>query len=570
MITGRGAVSMAMGDNGEHASLGLAGVLAVGFSSDRLPEYATWSNVVDSDSPGGFVCVEVDPGARSGDLTSTTASPATVPRPDGPARPPGMTASSCGVRAPTPGDPASPAEWEPAGRSSRSGLLPRHPPAGGLALSPTEPDLENAVPMDVTHSARLRWTALAGAGAVLLLAVAPSGAAAEEPEEAGCPVVAAAQGVQVMVSASDNLLLQAPSGAGVPVAQACVDYGIQDSSGFAANPYPGSTVVALPALLRGQTGQAVPDYPAYVASRHPSVEESKAERQGHALSSRSTATSTKAQARSGVGSDAASAGSAAALAEAVVNPDTRQAIATATAETQPLTINDVLRLGEVRSVATAKVDAAGKVTRDSQLRIGRTEVAGQVVEITPDGVRAAGQPVGLPDANPAEALEQVGVRVRYLAQEKTARGVLSAGIEIFARHQDPQSGAVYTAQYTFGRSFAAAQQVERPAGRAGGDVPLPPVQDSGSAGAAPVAEDVPVGDAVAGGPAPAEAPLPAAGPPDSAAAPEPVIAAPARLAGNPVDMGVTGLYLVLVFGAVAMFACGTLLRLLGVKTRWTS
>lgn len=37
VITGRGAFSMAMGDNGEHASLGLAGVLAVGFTSDRIP-----------------------------------------------------------------------------------------------------------------------------------------------------------------------------------------------------------------------------------------------------------------------------------------------------------------------------------------------------------------------------------------------------------------------------------------------------------------------------------------------------------------------------------------------------
>ncbi len=74
VITGRGAVSMAMGDNGEHASLGLAGVLAVGLTSDRIPEYATWSNVVDSESPAGFVSVDVDPGTRANGMTSMTVT----------------------------------------------------------------------------------------------------------------------------------------------------------------------------------------------------------------------------------------------------------------------------------------------------------------------------------------------------------------------------------------------------------------------------------------------------------------------------------------------------------------
>lgn len=74
VITGRGAVSMAMGDNGEHAALSLAGVLATGFTSDRIPEYATWSNVVDAESPGGFVCVDVDPGTRRSGTTSLTVT----------------------------------------------------------------------------------------------------------------------------------------------------------------------------------------------------------------------------------------------------------------------------------------------------------------------------------------------------------------------------------------------------------------------------------------------------------------------------------------------------------------
>ncbi|MFD7446294.1 hypothetical protein [Streptomyces sp. NPDC059909] len=409
-----------------------------------------------------------------------------------------------------------------------------------------------------------RGRGLVGTGAVVLLVCLPPADVAAEPgEEGGCPVTATAQGVQVMVSASDNAALQAPSGVGVPVAQACVDHGVEESSGFASSPYPGESIVSAPALIGSQTGQSIPGYPAYAASRYPSPEKAETGQQGHTLSSHSDKNSTRAQARTQLGQDAASAETTA-RANAAVDPVRRASSASATADTQPITLNGVLQLGRVRSEATATVGRDGKLVRASQLSVGRTEVAGQVVEITEDGVQAVGQKGPLPESDPAKALEAAGVRVRYLRPENTEQGVTSAGVEILVRQQDTQSGAVYTVHYTFGRAFAAAAPVEPPPG-GGGDVPPlegpPPAAGGGEEGPPAAPPDA----------APAEEPpdeQPSA--PDDGASSGPKNPSPAHLIGNPVDMGMTGLYLVVAFGAVATFAFGTLLRLLGVRTRWTS
>lgn len=395
-------------------------------------------------------------------------------------------------------------------------------------------------------------------------------AVADEPSDVdvgGCPVLAVAQGVQVVVSKSDDFFLQAPAGMATPVAQACVDYAVSESFGFASHPYPGSAVVGLPPLLRGLTQVPVPDYPAFASSSHPSPKESKQENEAYALSSRSTERSSEARAASGVSGDDAAAGSMTAAAVSEVDPRAGSSAATATSDTQPVTINGVLELGRVRSVASVTADREGRLKWDSQLTIGRTTVADQVVEITPDGVRAAGETVQLPDADPVEELEAAGVQVRYLTAAQSSRGVLSSGIEVTARQRDEQSGAVYTARYTFGRAFATAARVTE--GNDGAAAPGLGV-GSGEAGLEQAdevsarADDVGSGSAEVGdAPQAAEAPEPAE-------APRVAQEERPRLASRPLDMGFAGLYLAIALGAVAMFGSGTLLRLLGVKTRWTS
>lgn len=412
-----------------------------------------------------------------------------------------------------------------------------------------------------------RWRTFAGLGGALALAAIPAGASAEEPA-VGCPVVATAQGLQVTVSSSDNILLTAPAGAGVPVAQACVDYAVRDSAAFASSPYPGETVILAPGLINNQIGESgpqVPPYPAYAASRYPAREHSEQNGNGYALRSDSGETSSSARARSALAPEDGGGGdSTLTTASVAVDPTVGTATSKATSDTQPFTVNDVLQLGRVSSLAAVTIGRDGEPDLASDLRIGHTTVGGQEVVITPDGVKAAGETTAIPQPPPTDVLEQAGVTVRYLPVDRTANGVLSAGVEITARQEDPESGSVTTVRYTLGRSFAAAAPPEAQAALPSVDVPQPPAAPSPPAAAdAPPPGGSGVGDALS-----PDASAPGVAP----EAPPAVIAgaAPQQLAGRPVDIGVAGSYVVLAFGALVMFATGMLLRLLGVKTRWTS
>jgi hypothetical protein len=373
------------------------------------------------------------------------------------------------------------------------------------------------------------------------------------PEAGGCPVVAGAQGLQLMGSASDNLFLAAPTGAGVPVAQSCVDVRIASSTGYASSPYPGDTVLSL-------VGEA--KFPGYASSQYPADPRSKADGPGFSMTSTSKEHSSKATARAGLVEQPAHAASTVASAQSLVDPRTGAATATATSDTQPLTINDVLELGRIRSSATATIADGGELHRDSVLQVGRTTIAGQEAQISPDGVEAVEAKVGIPDVNPNDVLAKAGIEVRFIGEEKTSQGVVSAGIEIIARQTNPDSGAEYVVHYTFGRAFASAKAVEPQPGLAGLSPPAPadtdePALNQGSA------ESAGTGSVSGGGPAP----VPDVPPGDGEAPPQAALAAPVQPVSSPVDIGATTLYLVLAFCGLVLFASGTLLRLLGVKTR---
>jgi len=382
------------------------------------------------------------------------------------------------------------------------------------------------------------------------------------PAEGSCSAaLAVAHGVQVTVTRSDNLLLEKPGGSGVPVAQACVDYSLRDATAFASSPYPGPILVGLAA--RVPTG-----YPAYVHSRYPGAEESEVDEPGMKLLARSSETASTGRGQTALDPENGTA-SALAVADSSVDPAAGTSIATATAEVQPLTVKDVLRVGEVDSVAKARSTKDGTIERSSDLRVGRTTVAGQEVVITPRGVQAAGQTTAIPDTGSVEEqLAQAGVTVRYLRAEKTSAGILSAGIEINVENEDP-GGAGTTVHYLLGRSFATAAPVDT----------TPTSRDGQSGLSGPPASGGEVGP-VSPGSAPeapvAEASVPDAAPPAPESAPQPKVAGEQgtaqsmALAGHPVDLGISAVYLVIVLGAVAMFVSGTLVRVLGVKTRWTS
>lgn len=421
-----------------------------------------------------------------------------------------------------------------------------------------------------------RWRVLAVLvlvpAALVLVPAALSRAAGEAAASSQYAVSAAADGVRVSVLAQDFLLVDDLLDAGIPSAQAVVD-SLGNSSGFASNPYPGATVLSVPPLASGAFGQQVPDYPLHAASRHPTKPESKVEHQGYSLSSKSTETSTEAAALADLTPEGGDAGRSAATATSTVDPATGAATAKAISDTQSLTINGVLQLGRVHSTATVTSKPDGKLTRSSELSIADTRVAGQRVAITPEGVRAAGQTAGLPSSDQVtETLKQAGVSVRYLAAEKGPNGIVSAGIEVIAKRKDPTEGssATVTVRYVFGRASAAAggsaEELPGPAPLDSGQDHAGAPQAASESGDAPTSEGTAAPEAApaaASGPAPADAPPPAL-------ADRPAEQPAALLMARPGDLGGMGIYVTLVFVALATFAGGTLLRLLGVRTRWMS
>ena len=386
-----------------------------------------------------------------------------------------------------------------------------------------------------------------------LAGLAVAGRAAAQSTGNNCPVTATAQGAEIAFSANDNVLTQAPAGAGVPAVQACVNFGLGSSSAYASNPYPGETVLS---ITQGAPS-AAPAYPFYVSSSYPSTPHAGSAQPGYSLDAASTKTSSTSAAKTGGAQGGGSAGAVVASTTATVDPATGASQATAQADTQPLTINGVLVLGQVHSMASDAAGPGGRHVSQSVLQIGRTTVAGQVVQITPQGIQAAGHTVPLPGAGLAGALRQAGVSVRYLSAVKTSQGVESAGLEVTAVQKNPDTGGIYTVDYVFGRSFAAAA----------------PVPANGSTGVSsqPGAAAPSPGGALRS-PGGARGSPGALGPTGGAAGRMQlplVTGGPGSLRSARVqDMGIPGVYLVTVLCVLAMFGCGTLLRLLGVRNRW--
>lgn len=407
---------------------------------------------------------------------------------------------------------------------------------------------------------------------VLALIALPMAGPASADLQLTYDVTAAADGVRSSVYLDNFLIVSELADVGAPTAQATANSAL-GNAGFASYPYPGSTVLAAPDTVGGATGQDVPPYPLYARSKHPTEPESAVEQPGYSLRSRSGESFSDSAATAGVAVDPGSVGKTAASARAEVDPDSGVAVATAESDAKNLVVNGVLELGGVHSTATVTSRPDGTVSRSSELSIVDTRVAGQRVRITPDGLEAAGQQIGAPSSEQlTQTLEEAGVQLRYLAAEKGSDSIVSAALEVIATRKDPTGGsnATLTVRYVFGRASASAGGS---ATQFSSDAPLDTGGDQGASrqasaepGTAPAAPEAATSDSM-----PAAAPTPA-----QLDVPTPEVAEgkqtqqAARLLGWPSDLGAVGIYLTLVFAALATLVGGTLVRLLGVRTRWMS
>lgn len=424
--------------------------------------------------------------------------------------------------------------------------------------------------------------ALAGFVGPAALAFAPLPRASADAACANFTAVGASQGVQGKVDHSGFIVDE--EDVDVPAAQAVVD-SLGDSGGYAAEPYPGSSV--LTAL--GLTPVPASDYPAVAQSSYPTQPHTAVSAPGVSLTADSQSLSSSADATSGGQSGtAASVGALAATALARCGGD-GTVTANAVSNDQGLSFDGgVLRMGVVDSGAKAVTGGDGKDLLSAELDAGQITVGGQSAELTPAGLVANGSGTSLPSVDPLnQVLSAAGITVTYLAERRDpdGNGIVSPGMAVTLTHQG--YGAQPTdVTYVFGQSYARAlngaaaggfaasglNQTSTPAGGTaqasssvitGGTMPVVPSASSGV--------QQPLGSA-------GEAATPTLG--NLSTTPAAMPAAPSGVStrGRPtsqqvvlpaaVDVSALSLYAMIVLGGVLIFGMTLLFRSIGLKLKW--
>lgn len=271
---------------------------------------------------------------------------------------------------------------------------------------------------------------------------------------------------------------------GASTTQATLD-SLGDSKAFAANPFPGTLVVSLPATLAGSVAKrSAPDYPLIAQSSYPSAPEGSAGAGAIQLNATSGATSSKATATDGTNHSTV---------ETTSDPKSDVVRAYAEATLSSVAVNDLFVLDGIRSTATVVRAPGEEPQRSAELSVARMMVLGQTFVVRPDGVELLSQKV--PTGGDAQKtlqplLDQLaaqGVSLSFAAPVNTPTGIVSGAVEIMYKTTIPNVG-VSTTILTFGRTYASvsntAGESGLQAGTSAGDV-LAAVGAGGSVRSAP-------------------------------------------------------------------------------------
>jgi hypothetical protein len=402
--------------------------------------------------------------------------------------------------------------------------------------------------------------------------------------------VAAAEGARLTVAVKNFLVVERIIDGGGPVAQAALD-SLGNSKGFASNPYPGEAGLAVPGLLAAQ-GAPSSSYPFIAESSHPARPESRVGQPPYELVSRSGAESTTAEATAGGRNQDAAVMFFSAKAETARAPD-GSVTAEAVSRAESFSAGP-LRIGRVVSRAKVVRSPGRQPVRESELVVENISIGDQSVAFTQQGLALPGATVPIPPAGPlAEMLAAAGMRLSYLAPVESPDGVAAPGLEITAERDIPGVGRSVTT-HTLGRASVRASVVEDSAGldlppevsAPGGEAPAPTAvgagagPDSAPAPATGIAPDGLVFDRSAFGSATLGSPgegTPAASSEGAAAERAAQAAAPPALLSPEaprlaVSSRVSTRSIFAVLGAAALLALAAthLVRVLAVRSGWTS
>lgn len=429
-----------------------------------------------------------------------------------------------------------------------------------------------------------------------MAAISPAGPAGAAVNFAG---VATADAARVTVVVPNAPATSNVVDTGVTSAQAVVT-SAGTSRAYASNPYPGENAVTLHGTLAGFGVAGVPPYPLYAESMNPGTPKAEIGTGPFHLLATSTPTTSDGVATSGL------AGEQSALLTSAVTSvhqeDDGGVLSKAESKVQGFAAGP-LKIASIVSSAQTKLPATGgALEKASSLDITGVSVNDVAVRLTDKGLVAQGQTVPVDPKALEEALAQAHIKLTYLAPENLPNGIVGAGLRVstqFTLPGSPPSDVVWQ----FGRALTAID------GAGGGGSLLPPVGEVGSTEPGPVPGPPPDAGPTVSSSAPptvesaassgalstdlasssgrgAFAALPAAGssaetpsaagasgqqqaaaPAETAAAAGPQSQPPAAVA-RPASVSKgddSGLYLMLVAGAAALFVVAQALGAVGVR-----
>lgn len=407
----------------------------------------------------------------------------------------------------------------------------------------------------MSHPARLGlWLAL-----LLVSSAALAGrvvvAAGATPGPPSFRAAASAEGVRASVIAEGAPVTNHVVDAASPLAQASLD-STSGSAALGSVAYPGDLVVTAPGLLAGfsggQTSDLVPPYPLIAVAGSTTTPKSAVDVPGASMRAAADGRHADASAATGAGTEAGSAATVGVSATVIAGEDD---VVTSSASSDVSSVRiGPLVLGRLAADSVTVRGPDAEVTRESSFEVTGVSIEGIDVRITSEGLMVADTALPIPVSAVQTVLDGAGISLRWIEEEETEDGIVSAGLVVTMVQDLPAVVTPATFAFTFGRAAASVSTVSLPA--VGLDVP--------GTGAAPPTRPS------------------AGGPTQSSVAPSPAVAAPAAPAPaaptQPASLVRTGaaplfdlttFYLVLMVAAACAGAVLELIRHLGVRLRWT-
>jgi hypothetical protein len=475
--------------------------------------------------------------------------------------------------------------------------------------------MTNAGPLP--RGSRKKVFMLISAIAVAVTALLAGPALADTSISGGLPssnnftVAAEGDAMEITITDPSAPLIQAYSAS--PYGASATLSSLGESLADAGAPY-APVIYGLPPLVNGlgSGGQlpTLPPLPGYVSSSYPAQPTGQEVIDGYDVAATSSGTTSVGQVSLGAQAPGAANPTMFASAQTTVNGD-GSVTATAVAGADAVNFGQLFDIGNVSSTETMTVPTSGPPSLKTTVDLGTISVVGVKTGLTLDGLNVLGINTPIAVSNPVLAslnslLAPSGVSLSLLPQmfsytdgttgtgstpdpDKTLQGVTSGALQVAMQENVPSQGLV-DVTYVLGRVYVSATDV---AGLGSGVAPVPstpsstaPAVSSGSATVPAAVTSSSQSNSSTAIPATGGATTPVA---STASAPsnasQSVAVAPST-AGAPSQLGApsastpltetrsaaikgpsnASIYLILVLGAIVIFAASQLVRLLAVRS----